>query len=133
MTRKSIFVLSACLLLLSDVAFAQVANPPGGLANNVSLIRVIANPNEFDGKRIRIIGYLGLNGIDRSVGAYFSESDGRNSVFSNSVDLHIDESQVHKLIGHYVILSGTYHAPSPHAGYNGFIDHLADLKEWHFV
>ena len=77
----------------------------------MSLLQVIANPKEFDGQRVAIVGYLGNNGLDRAVGAYLSEVDGRNFVIANSVDLHVEYSLTRNLTGKYVAFSGTYHAP----------------------
>jgi hypothetical protein len=97
---------------------------------NVSLIQVIANPNDFNGQRLRVVGYLGRNGIDRAVGVFVSEVDGRNFVLSNSIDLHVEESTIRGLPGKYVVFSGTYHAPSPRSGHNGYVDQILDLKLW---
>jgi len=99
-------------------------------ANYVSLIRLIANPKVFDGRRLRLAGYLDHNGIDRAVGLYVTELDGQNSIISNSVDLRLEESSVDKLIGKYVILEGTYHAPiGPLSDYtNGYLDHVSEPK-----
>lgn len=99
---------------------------------NVSLIRLVANPNQFDGHRLRLAGYLDYNGVDRSVGLYVSESDGHNSIISNSIDLHLDSITAKKFVGHYVILDGTYHAPTgPGAEYlNGFLERISKLRTW---
>jgi hypothetical protein len=98
----------------------------------VSLIRVIANPNDFNGQPVRVIGFLAPGGgLDMSVGLFVSEADGRNYVVPNSIDLHLDRSSVGDLMGSYVTLSGTYHAPDPRAaGYNGYIDHVVEIKRW---
>jgi hypothetical protein len=100
---------------------------------NVSLIRVIATPKDFDGKRIRICGYLAHNGLDRSLGIYVSEVDGRNFIIDNSVDLHLDERDVGGLIRNYVLFSGVFHAPDPRWGANGYFDQILDLKPWKAV
>jgi len=96
----------------------------------VSLIQVIANPKDFDGQRLRIVGYLGNNGMDKAVGVFVSEVDGRNFILSNSVDLHLEESLSRSLTGKYVVFSGTYHAPVPRSGHNGYVDQILDMKPW---
>ena len=96
----------------------------------VSLIRVIANPKEFDGQRLRICGYLANNGIDNSLGIYVSEVDGRNGVASNSVSLDVDERKVGRFIRNYILFSGVYHAPDPRGGENGSFDQILDLELW---
>jgi hypothetical protein len=101
-------------------------------ANSVSLIRVIANPKGFEGRRLRFAGYLDRNGLDKAVGIYLSEVDGSNFILSNSVDLKIQESAIEKMMGKYVILEGTYHAPTgPLADYaNGYLDHISGIRPW---
>ncbi len=106
---------------------AAAKDKPTGL----SLIRLIANPSAFDGRRLGVIGYLANNGLDRALGLYVSEVDGRNFIVSNSIDLRIEESAVKGSVGKYVTLAGTYHAPQETAPtYNGYLDHISDLKSW---
>ena len=101
-------------------------------AFGLSLIRLIANPSGFDGRRIGVTGYLANNGLDRALGLYVSEVDARNFIISNSVDLRIEESASNKkLIGRYVTLAGTYHAPREEiSAYNGYLDHISGLRAW---
>ena len=100
----------------------------------LSLIRLIANPSSFDGRRLRLAGYLDFNGVDTSVGLYVSETDGRNFMISESIDLHLDEATAKKFVRHYVILNATFHAPKGHGSefLNGFLDHVSNLKAWNY-
>jgi hypothetical protein len=100
----------------------------------LSLIRLIANPSSFDGRRLRLAGYLGYKGIDRSVGLYVSEADGRNALISESIDLHLDEATTKNLILRFVILNATFHAPKGNGSefLNGFLDHISNLKVWNY-
>lgn len=120
---------STCLFSFFGLVSAQ-APSAHGRANNVSLIRLIAKPNAFDGRRLRLAGFLDHNGLDKAVGVYLTELDGRNFILSNSVDLHVQESMVEKAVGRYVILEGTYHAPrGPLADYmNGYVDQVSQIK-----
>ena len=77
---------------------------------------MIANPKDFDGQRLRLVGYLSQNGLDRAVGVFVSGVDGRNFVLPNSIDLHLEDSLARSLAGEYVAFSGTYHAPAPGDG-----------------
>jgi hypothetical protein len=118
------------LLSCFDFAITQ-AHVAHDEAHYVSLIRLIANPKTFDGRRLRIAGYLDHNGIDRAVGIYVTEQDGQNFIISNSVDLRIDQASVGKLVGEYVIFEGNYHAPTgPLSEYlNGYFDKISELKQ----
>jgi hypothetical protein len=108
------------------------ASAPGDVPSGVSLIRLIANPNIFDGHRLRLAGFLDHNGIDRAVGLYVSELDGRNFIMSNSIDLRLEEDTVKKFIGRYVILEANFHAAKGFGSeyLNGFLDHISGLKIW---
>jgi len=127
--RRALF--SVSISLLSCISFVLARSPRApDRANHVSLIRLIANPKAFEGRRLRLAGYLDRNGLDRAVGLYVTELDGQNFIISNSVDLQVEESSVEKSIGKYVILEGTYHAPAgPLSDYtNGYVDHVSGLR-----
>ena len=96
--------------------------------HRVSLIRVIANPREYDGEHIRVVGYLAGAGLDDAPGVFVSESDGRNGILSNAVDLTASDSTIRGMFGKYVIVSGLYHAPPPQGDFNGYIDHILEVK-----
>ncbi len=97
----------------------------------VSMIRLIANPSAFDGRRLRLLGYLEGNGPDKAVGLYLSEPDGRIFNLGNSIALRVEDLEVRTLIGKYITLVGTYHAPpSQFTEFNGYIDHISGLKRW---
>lgn len=131
MSYKAVLAASFCLFTVIGLASAQVPNAHRA-ANNVSLVRLIANPRVFDGHSLRLVGFLDHNGIDKAVGIYITELDGRNFILSNSVDLHVDESSIQRVLGRYVILEGTYHAPKgPLADYtNGYLDRISGIKVW---
>jgi hypothetical protein len=96
--------------------------------HRVSLIRVIANPGEYDGEHIRVVGYLAGAGPDDAPGVFVSESDGRNGILSNAVDLTVSDSTTRGMFGKYVVVSGLYHAPPPHGDFNGYLDHILEVK-----
>ena len=131
MTHEALILVMAALLSWPMSAYSQNASGrDNSRISTVSLIQVIANPKDFDGQRLRVIGYLGSNGVDKALGVFVSELDGHNFVVSNSIDLHLEDSQGRALAGKYVVLSGTYHAPALRSGYNGYIDQIRELKPW---
>jgi len=97
----------------------------------VSLIRLIANPDKFDGQRVRVIGFLYYGGgLDRAVCLYVSEIDARNAVMSNCVYLHQSFNEDDKRLGKYVILNATVRYSTK----NGFDDlsfnDITDMQLW---
>lgn len=97
--------------------------------HTVSLIRVIANPSEFNGEHIRVVGCLGGAGLDDAPGVFVSDRDALNGILSNAVDLTVrDSNSIRGMYGKYVIVSGLYHAPPPHGDFNGYIDNILVLQ-----
>ena len=101
----------------------------GHYLHRVSLIRIIANPSDYDGKHVRVIGYLAGSGLDDAPGLFVSDSDGNNGVLMNAVDLNTSDSTIKGMYGKYVIVSGLYHAPPPKKDlFNGYIDNILEVK-----
>ncbi|MCU1310694.1 MAG: hypothetical protein JWO20_1819 [Candidatus Angelobacter sp.] len=101
----------------------------------VSLVRIIANPNLLDGRRVRVMGYLEYGvGLDQSFALYLSEIDGKNANDFNAVSVRHDTSKLKAMMGKNVFLNGTYHAPHDgyESGHNGYIDKVSDLRESKF-
>ena len=130
MRRMLAAALMTGMLHFAPRAYPQEAPPrsePRRL-HRVSLIRVIANPSQYDGEHIRVVGFLGGAGLDNTLGVFVSESDGRNGILSNAVNITVSGDAVRGMIGKYVIVSGLYHAPPPQGDFNGYIDNILELK-----
>jgi hypothetical protein len=67
-------------------------------------------------------------GPDDAAGVFVSESDGRNGILSNAVDLTVSDSTIRGMFGKYVIVSGLYHAQAPQGDFNGYIDHILEVN-----
>jgi hypothetical protein len=122
-------------LMIGMLHFAPSAYPQEGRPRSdsrrfhtVSLIRLIANRGECDGELIRVVGYLAGAGPDDALGVFVSDSDGRNGILTNAVNLAVSDSTIRGMFGKYVIVSGLYHAPPPQGDFNGYIDHIVEVK-----
>lgn len=126
--RMLTLALMTGLLNLASYAHPQetTATSDNHRLRRVSLIRVIANPREFDGEHIRVLGYLAGAELDGGPGVFVSESDGRNGIVTNAVDLNVSQGTIRSMYGKYVIVSGLYHAP--HGDFNGYIDDILEVK-----
>ena len=130
MRRIPIVILMVGMLHFGPSAYPQdtQSRSEGRRLHRVSLIRVIANPSEFDGEHIRVVGCLGGAGFDDAPGVFVSESDALNGILSNAVDLTVhDSSTIRGMYGKYVIVSGLYHAPPRGGDFNGYIDNILEL------
>ena len=131
MNRITSSVVVSLLLLIGGKAIWSSQGSEAESPVSVSLISVIANPEKFDGRKLRVIGVLGYGGgLDRSVCLYVSEQDARNRVMPNciSVDLSVDRGD--KRLDKYVILNGTFHYVSGHGLEYTSLKHISDMKLW---
>ena len=131
MRRILIVMLTVGMLNFGPSAYPQDtrSHSEGRRLHRVRLIRVIANPGEFDGEHIRVIGCLGGAGLDDAPGVFVSKSDVLNGILSNAVDLTVhDSNAIRGMYGKYVIVSGLYHAPPRGSDFNGYIDNILELK-----
>jgi len=131
MRHLLVVALVMAMLHLAPSAHPQETRPQsdGHRLHRVSLIRIIANPRDYDGEHVRVIGYLAGAGLDDAPGVFVSDSDGRNGVLSNAVDLTVRNStKIRAMYGKYVVVSGLYHAPPPHGDFNGYIDDILVLE-----
>jgi hypothetical protein len=125
-------VLGAVLVLLGGCYCLRAQSPISEEKPfPVSLIRIIANPEKFDGHRIRVIGVLNYGGgLDRSVCLYLSATDAHNAVMPNciNVDQSVDKSD--KRLGKYVILNATFHYQSDHGLEYLSFKQVSEMKLW---
>lgn len=100
-------IASFCLLLSSLLSAPMNADEPA----NVTLVQLIANPEKFDGKTIRVIGFLRLE-FEGDV-LYLHREDYENAILGNGiwVDTTAEMTKQKKALNmHYVLLEGTFSA-----------------------
>ena len=78
---------------------------------DVSLVRLIANPKDYDGKVVRVIGFMRLEfEVD---GIYLHQDDYKHSIYKNGLWIDAGED-MHKrkaeLDQKYVLVEGTFNA-----------------------
>jgi hypothetical protein len=121
---KAFPLLFALILILSSCNQAPKKGKtsyPDTLANGnvivlagdyqVSLIRLIANPEKYDGKKIQIIGYLHLEFEGNGLFLHKEDYDigiSKNSIWVDVDIKHPEESSLNKFSNHYVIIEGTF-------------------------
>jgi hypothetical protein len=108
------------------------AHPPAEL-QDVSLIRLIANPEAFDGKRVRVIAFLNLEFEGNAL--YVSRADSENNVSKNGVWIDVPE-QVRKdarqYSDRYVLVEGVFSAKDHgHLGvFSGALGKVSRVEVW---
>ena len=80
-------------------------------AENVSIIQLIANPKEYDGKFVRLIGYVNLQFEGDAI--FLHKEDCKRGITANGLWLNVDEEVLkHRKRYHhkYMLIEGTFDA-----------------------
>jgi hypothetical protein len=100
---------------------------------DVSMIQLIANPQKFDGKHIRIIGFLRIEFEGNAL--YFHREDYQIGLLKNAIWVDVTpemEKQPSELNMQYVLLEGIFSANEKgHLdAFSGSIKHINRVMPW---
>jgi len=100
---------------------------------NVSMIQLIANPQQYDGKPIRVMAFLHLEFEGNAL--YLHREDFDKSLLSNAVWISLDDQKIRtskKFSGGYVLVEGIFNAKDQgHLGsFSGSIQQVTRLQSW---
>jgi len=105
------------------------------ISQNVSLVKLIANPDKYDGKRIQVIGYLNLEFEGTAI--YLHKEDYLKSIYENSIWVNFSDKLTRKINPKnwnkkYVLVIGTFSAKNTgHMGmFGGTLDNIVRLDLW---
>ncbi len=117
------------VILLAGVPVAAASAEP----EDASLVQLIATPERFDGKHVRVVGYCWLE--FEGNGLYLHRDDYLHGISRNGVWLNLTERQrltPEKWRGKYVLVEGTFRAEDRgHMGmFAGSLDLLNRLEVW---
>jgi hypothetical protein len=134
-----LLLLGALLFLSGNAAFSQLAGyyPKGGPddgVEDVSMVQLIANPQAYDNKRVRIMGFLHLEFEGNVV--YLHREDFDYVITKNALWVNIPKDmtreQMKAVNNFYVICTGRFRAGMHgHMGLNsGEMDEVTRLEVW---
>lgn len=100
---------------------------------DVSMIQLIANPQQYDGKPIRVMAFLHLEFEGNAL--YLHREDFDKSLLSNAVWISLDDQQIRtskKFSGGYVLVEGVFSAKDRgHLGiFSGSIQQVTRVQSW---
>jgi hypothetical protein len=100
---------------------------------NVSLVQLIANPKDYDGKVVRVIGFMRLE--FEGDGIYLHQDDYKHSIYKNGLWIDASDDMQKKkaeLDQKYVLLEGTFNAKmTGHRGaWSGSIEKITRCQMW---
>jgi len=123
---------TAVLLILLCSFGAQGQKIHGtDLPRGVSLIRLISNPEQYDGKSVTVIGVLDLPFEGASI--YVTSDDYNHANRYNRITIvpnKVVDSNCERADGKYVVLSGQFHSPGPTEDSMGQIRNITRCSVW---
>jgi hypothetical protein len=119
------------ILLLASITIPTSGRQP----IDVTMVQLIANPEKFDGKLVRVIGFLRLEFEGDAL--YLHREDYEISILGNGiwVDATPEINKQSKILNmHYVLLEGTFSAKDRgHMGmWSGALKHITRCEVWPF-
>lgn len=121
----------------APIEFKAPVQIPANEINYVSEYRLIGDPNTFDGKKVRVVGYLKYEIANQYL--YVSEDDYNHNITKNALWCNISPSllktkyeNLKTLDGKYVVIEGVFNGlNSGHTDINsGAIEKVSLVREW---
>lgn len=102
-------------------------------AGSVPFLRLLANPERFEDKDVRTVGFLRLE--FEGTALYFHEEDARNRITPNALWVSLDEAQMKehsRLSGRYVVIEATFDSTRRgHMGvFPGTLGEIKAIRSW---
>jgi hypothetical protein len=110
--RRALALSSVTMVLLTALSAAPVSRAQNNpIRNSVSIVQLIATPEKYDGKVVKVMGFLRLEFEGDAI--YLHEDDYRHGISKNGLmvvrNAKID-ANADTLDLHYVLLEGTFDA-----------------------
>jgi hypothetical protein len=125
-------LLTTVLFMLLQLSFAAPAFAQESV-EDVSLIALIANPGDYDGKRVRVHGFLNL---EFEGNALYVGKDSFDAAIFDAVWIErprsLGTAQARALSGRYALVEGTFNAKERgHMGaFAGSLERISRLERW---
>ena len=113
------------LVLFTGVCWAQSE------VHDVSMIQLVANPEKYEGKYVRVKGFLRME--FEGNGLYLHREDYEKSLYRNGVWVHVAETEANRAFNmHYVLIEGTFDSKDKgHMGlWSGAIKDIKRVALW---
>jgi len=120
--------------LFAVIMIATASASPGPRADpvpRVSLVQLIARPTDFDGQRVRVIGYVTIGFEDQAL--FLGPADFENGIFESSVELELGKREMPLTSNEYAMVEGIFHVKSPTTPVRlgvGMIDSITQIQPW---
>ena len=132
MIRKRILIYLFVGCAAAAILRANAAPEQTETAEDVPLVRLVANPERYDGKRVHTFGFVRLEFEGDSVYPY--EADDRHRMAMNGLwlDVELEPREAKKVNRMYCLIEGTFDAKNQgHFGmWSGELTMVTRLYKW---
>jgi hypothetical protein len=132
MSKRSLYLLALIITLPVGNAHSFGAASDRPKPMDVGMVRLLANPQDYDGKFIRTIGFACLEYEGNAL--YLHEEDYRYQNYKNALALRVAEGQLKQfksLSLKHVIVEGTMYANGLESSeYGGAIGNITRFEYW---
>jgi len=129
---KKHVLIGAVLVTLAFVAtgLAMSAATNQERPTDVSIVQLIANPNEYHGKFVRVIGFASVEFEGNAV--YLHRDDYEYDITKNGLWIDVDFRKQKKFDQRYVLIEGTFNAERKghHRLFSGAILDIKRIEVW---
>lgn len=129
-----LIVLTACRHESETSSDAQATIIDESPTRTTSLVKLIATPDKFDGRRIIVTGFMNVEFEGNAI--YLHKDDFENNLFSNGLWINLNDQQKKEIDSlnlnkNYVLLEGTFNSSgNGHFGlWSGEINEITDIKK----
>ncbi len=124
--KKFVFLVVSLYIGVMSVVQAQTLD--------ISIVKLLASPEKYDGKSVRVIAYLSLEFEENAL--YFHREDFEKQLFSNGIGIIMTQKETlkYRRLGRsYIMVEGLF--STSHRGhletYIGSLHSIKSLTPWH--
>lgn len=123
-----LIVISACASSIAQKGEYNTIPKGGPFGESVSIIQILANPERYEGKHVRIIGYLHFEFEEEAI--FLNKEDSDQMIDANAIWIHLPDDLspelAAKLNKHYVHCEGVFSAKS-HGHMGAYPGEISDV------
>jgi hypothetical protein len=128
------FLAALLIVMILPLYAAPQEQTNTGVVRHVSIIRLIASPEEYDGKHVNVVGFLKVEFEGNAI--YLHREDYVKALTENAIQLDMPDSKVFlKYDRQYVLVEGTFVRCDDArfvCTFSGHIEKIGRLEPWRF-
>ncbi len=128
------FLAALVIVIMLPLCATTQEHTKTGVVRHVSIIRLIASPEEYDGKSVNVVGFLKVEFEGNAI--YLHREDYLKALTENAIQLDMPDPKVYlKYDRQYVLVEGTFVKCDDArftCTFSGRIEKIRRLESWRF-